>query len=254
MNPFADNSNDDFASYDFEGSSRNVDTSGFGTWDIEQDNERNSAVHLQRQIEEKQKNIIDSSNRSLGLVYESEDIGNETAHELVRQGEQLRRTEQKLDKIDSDLNTSQRHITSLKSMFGGIRNYFSRKNDAPEPIPETRDSRLKTYLERGQSDNAGDEERKKERMENHPGMRNLPYNKQNQHNSQQSSMAAFESQLDNNLDELSSGLSRLRGLAEGLSYELEDQNEDIERLTGKAGKVDQKIEKTNTDVKRLLRR
>lgn len=256
MNPFADDK-DEFGRYDFEGNSGRVDTSGFGNfggWDDIEDNERNNTRYLQQQIEKKQKNIIQSSNRSLGMVLESEDIGNETAHELVRQGEQLRRTEQKLDKIDSDLNTSQRHITSIKSVFGGIRNYF-RKNEQTDSVPETRDSKLKSYLN-SSSSKEEEEARNKKRMENHPGMRNLPYNQNNQARSthQSSSMAAFESQLDDNLDEISSGLSRLKGLAEGLSSELDEQNDDIERLTGKASKVDEKLEKTNKDVKRLLRR
>lgn len=80
MNPFSSDGRDDFANYNFDGSSSgNVDTSGFGTCDFEDDNKTNAKVHLQQQIEQKKKNILDSSNRSLGLVYESEDIGNETA-------------------------------------------------------------------------------------------------------------------------------------------------------------------------------
>ena len=46
--------------------------------------------------------------------------------ELLRQGEQLRRTEQKLDKINADLTVSQKHINSIKSVFGGLKNYFSK--------------------------------------------------------------------------------------------------------------------------------
>lgn len=117
----------------------------------------------------------------------------------MSQGEQLRRTERRLDKIDSDLTASQRHITSIKSVFGGFRNYFSRKNENVEPVAEERESKLKSYLDKNQSNDQRDEERRKERMENHPGMRNLPYNQQKQQRSQQSGMAAFDSQLDENL-------------------------------------------------------
>ncbi|PIK54611.1 putative synaptosomal-associated protein 29 [Apostichopus japonicus] len=249
MNPFSSDGRDDFANYNFDGSSSgNVDTSGFGTCDFEDDNERNTTLHLQQQIEQKKKNILDSSNRSLGLVYESEDIGNETAQELMSQGEQLRRTERRLDKIDSDLTASQRHITSIKSVFGGFRNYFSRKNENVEPVAEEREQ-AEVIPYKNQSNDQRDEERRKERMENHPGMRNLPYNQQKQQRSQQSGMAAFDSQLDENL-----GLSRLKGLASGLGSELDDQNADIERITGKTNRVDNKIDKTNMDVKRLLRR
>uniref|UniRef100_A0A8C5M1V0 Uncharacterized protein n=1 Tax=Leptobrachium leishanense TaxID=445787 RepID=A0A8C5M1V0_9ANUR len=54
---------------------------------------------------------VDSSNRSLFLLNESEKVGVETAEELMRQGEQ-------------DMKTSQRHINSIKNMFSGFTNYF----------------------------------------------------------------------------------------------------------------------------------
>ena len=57
--------------------------------------------------------------------------------ELLRQGEQLKRTEQKLDTINADLSVSQKHINSIKSVFGGVKNYFSRKPQQPPAVPES---------------------------------------------------------------------------------------------------------------------
>jgi len=39
-----------------------------------------------------------------------------------------------VDKMDQDLKTSQRHINSIKSVFGGLVNYFKAK--PPESKPE----------------------------------------------------------------------------------------------------------------------
>lgn len=47
--------------------------------------------------------------------------------ELVRQRGVLERTEKMMDKMDQDLKTSQKHINSIKSMFGGFVNYFKSK-------------------------------------------------------------------------------------------------------------------------------
>jgi len=80
-----------------------------------------------REIEER---TLDSSNRSLGLLYESERAGAATAEELNRQKEQLKRTEERLDDINSTLKTSERHLQGIKSVFGGIKNYFSSRNAA----------------------------------------------------------------------------------------------------------------------------
>ncbi|KAK2505799.1 hypothetical protein MC885_004011, partial [Smutsia gigantea] len=68
-----------------------------------------------------------STDRSLSLMYESEKVGVASSEELVRQRGVLERTEKMVDKMDQDLKISQRHINSIKSMFGGLVNYFKPK-------------------------------------------------------------------------------------------------------------------------------
>lgn len=58
-----------------------------------------------------------------------------TLQELVRQGEVLKRTDKMLDNMDQDLKTSQRHINSIKSVWGGLVNYFKSKPET-KPPPE----------------------------------------------------------------------------------------------------------------------
>lgn len=53
----------------------------------------------------------------------------------MRQGEALKRTDRMLDNMEEDLKTSQRHITSIKSVWGGIVNYFKGKPET-KPAPE----------------------------------------------------------------------------------------------------------------------
>ena len=62
--------------------------------------------------------------RSISLLYESERTGQATAEELLRQKEQLKQTESRLTDINSTLKQSERHLQGIKSVFGGIRNYF----------------------------------------------------------------------------------------------------------------------------------
>ena len=84
-------------------------------------------MEKRREIEER---TLDSSQRSLGLLHESEKVGMATAEELARQKEQLRGTEQRLDDINSTLKQSERHLQGIKGIFGGLRNYFSGKGPA----------------------------------------------------------------------------------------------------------------------------
>ena len=58
---------------------------GYGDFGFEEErresfDDPNGAMSLQSQIESRQQNMLQSTQRSLGLVYESEDIGNDTAH------------------------------------------------------------------------------------------------------------------------------------------------------------------------------
>lgn len=54
----------------------------------------------------------------------------------MRQGEALKRTDKMLDNMEQDLQTSQRHITSIKSVWGGIVNYFRGKPETKTPTEQ----------------------------------------------------------------------------------------------------------------------
>lgn len=72
---------------------------------------------------------LESTERSLYLLRESEETGIATAEELQRQREQLERADRNLDTINSALRTTQRKIDGIKSVFGSFKNYLTRKSD-----------------------------------------------------------------------------------------------------------------------------
>ena len=78
--------------------------------------------------------------------------------------------ENKLDKINQDLKTSQRHLTSIKSVFGGIKNWWkgTPKEETPPPERESRRPAggLATSMEASSSATAA------ESSTDHPGLRN----------------------------------------------------------------------------------
>ncbi|KFZ51149.1 Synaptosomal-associated protein 29, partial [Podiceps cristatus] len=181
--------------------------------------------------------------------------------ELVRQGEALKRTEQMVDKMDQDLKTSQKHINSIKSVWGGLVNYFKAK--PPESKPEQNgtseyytNSRLKEAM-------MSSKEQESKYQESHPNLRKLdnPENDfskadlvssvqrdsypTNQH------LRAYHQKIDNNLDEMSSGLSRLKNLALGLQTEIDEQDDVLDRLTKKVETLDVNIKSTDKKVRQL---
>ncbi|NXG54552.1 SNP29 protein, partial [Hemiprocne comata] len=183
--------------------------------------------------------------------------------ELVRQGEALKRTEQMVDKMDQDLKTSQRHINSIKSVWGGLVNYFKAK--PPESKPEQNgtpeyyaNSRLKEAV-------MSSKEQESKYQESHPKLRKLDNSglltlfyteylvssvqrdscPKNQH------LRAYQQKIDNDLDEMSSVLSRLKNLGLGLQTEIDEQDDVLDRLTKKVETLDVNIESTDKKIRQL---
>ncbi|NXY34589.1 SNP29 protein, partial [Pomatorhinus ruficollis] len=217
--------------------------------------------YLQQEVLRRSAATADSTTRSLSLLYESERIGVAASEELVRQGEALKRTEQMVDKMDQDLKTSQRHINSIKSVWGGLVNYFKAK--PPESKPEQNgapeyyaNSRLKEAI-------VSSKEQESKYQESHPNLRKLDnsdndFNKADLVTSVQKDaypknqqLRAYHQKIDTNLDEMSSGLSRLKSLALGLQTEIEEQDDMLDRLTKKVETLDVNIKNTDRKVRQL---
>ncbi|NWZ43695.1 SNP29 protein, partial [Brachypodius atriceps] len=217
--------------------------------------------YLQEEVLRLSAASADSTTRSLSLLYESERIGVAASEELVRQGEALKRTEQMVDKMDQDLKTSQKHINSIKSVWGGLVNYFKAK--PPETKPEQNgaseycgNSKLKEAM-------MSSKEQESKYQESHPNLRKLDnsdndFNKTDLVSSVQKDaypknqqLRAYHQKIDTNLDEMSSGLSRLKSLALGLQIEIEEQDDVLDRLTKKVETLDVNIKNTDRKVRQL---
>ncbi|XP_074743174.1 synaptosomal-associated protein 29 isoform X1 [Strix uralensis] len=218
--------------------------------------------YLQQEVLRRSAATADSTARSLSLLYESERIGVAASEELVRQGEALKRTEQMVDKMDQDLKTSQRHINSIKSVWGGLVNYFKAK--PPESKPEQNgtpeyyaNSRLKEAM-------MSSKEQESKYQETHPNLRKLDNSADNDFNKadvvssvqrdsypKNQHLRAYHQKIDNNLDEMSSGLSRLKNLALGLQTEIDEQDDMLDRLTKKVETLDVNIKSTDKKVRQL---
>lgn len=101
---------------------------------------------LQQQKQNSMNSQLEATHRCMATIYDAERTGIETAEELMRQGEQLDNIETKTDKIIADTKVSQRHLNGIKSIFGGLKNWWSgegKKVDAPQnPVQRDRSSSL----------------------------------------------------------------------------------------------------------------
>ena len=172
-------------------------------------------------------------------------MGVDTAEELVRQGEQLNNVERKVDDIDGDLKTSQKHLNNIKSIFGGIKNWWTGKKEVKEEqqraTGQAESERLQAALERDRIENPG-----RNSAGQHPALQLRSDDGQgfysdnnvdarfassggagatssaysNSYSRQSQPKGSKNHQIDSNLDEMSAGMSRLKGLALGMGDEI----------------------------------
>lgn len=229
------------------------------------EDKRRQLLEDRRKIEEE---TLQSSKRTLGLLYETEKVGLSTAEELLHQREQLQNVDEKLDSINSIMRVSQKHITSMKSIFGGVKNYFSKNADSSSAavngkrIPlSTSESKLHNTVEsiRTVSDNAA--------QHNHPALRNrapnpfgdeekgvTPSSKvSNSTSAYDLNSRKVDQELDQNLEEVGMGISRLKELAMGLGNEIDSQNQLLDNLATKSERAGDTITNQNRQMKRILK-
>ncbi|XP_072306453.1 synaptosomal-associated protein 29-like [Eucyclogobius newberryi] len=259
-NPFADDANDE----DFRPKKcRGFDDNNLG--DSKVNDAESRQKHLEQEVICTAKSAVESSRRSLSLIYDSENMGIQTAEisfppELIRQGKVLKNTDDMLDNIDQDLNINQKHIKSMKSVWGAFVNYFKGKPDK-KPLPE----RPRLYQANDGLQNALSSTRSHENkyQARHLNLRKLDTGEFGAASSGDDSsygqngdladkiLREAHQTLDDNLDEMTDALQRLKGLGLGLQSELDLQNASLDSLLNKADKMDLKLHYTENQLKRL---
>lgn len=190
------------------------------------------------------------------------------------------------------MRTSQRHLDSIKSVFGGLKNWWKgedKKKEEPAKPPPKRESQLRSAL-----DSAPDHMRNRE----HPAMRvktdtsgfyeddtdfaSPGYGRQSGSPQQQTSKSShqrYEDQFNADLgeifpleiwsssrglfivswldfrfaEEMSLGMGRLKDLARGLGSEIEAQNDQLDRINTKVERADIKVRDQNRQMGRILK-
>ena len=230
---------------------RTLPAGHYQNFDDDMTHKRQQLLQRKKEIEER---TIQSSERSVSLLRDSEQIGVATAEELIRQKEQLQRTEKRLDDINSTLRFSQKHIQGIKSVFGSLKNYLSGKSlDAPIPSTKLSESSssgsitspaLSNTLEQVQSNisNSYSSTKIKE-----------SYHDNNREDVRPASDRVTKA-LEQNLNEMSGSLARLKHLAIGLSEEIDSQNDLVDNITDKTETADIMLQQQNKDMLHLLKK
>jgi synaptosomal-associated protein 29 len=96
------------------------------------DSAEDEVARYEREIERLMQDQLTSTQRSVQHLNSSEQLGTDTARNLLEQREKLEKTERNLDDINYTTQQTQRSLNSLKSVFGGFfKNKFSRAPQKP---------------------------------------------------------------------------------------------------------------------------
>lgn len=221
------------------------------------ENRRNEVLTQINASEDRQ---LESTRRMLQSIDESERIGVATGEELLRQGEQLDNIERKTTEMNQEMTTTQKHINNIKSVFGGVKNWWSgrkanqqQSSSSPEPRPsklrDTVDNSKNEYESKKRVDTSGfgsfeDDDLDKKFMSGSRKQMIQPVT--NSHR---------EKEVDENLGLMSDGISKLKGLAMGLGDEIERQNRQIDdRINPQMDKLNLNLENQNKQMKNILRK
>lgn len=175
--------------------------------------------------------------------------------ELIRQREQLQRTEKRLDDINSTLRFSQKHIQGIKSVFGSLKNYLSGKSLDVAPIPSTKLSESSSSGSVTSPALTNSIEQVQNNISNsYSSMKIRGGYDDNDYESARPPKDRVTKALEENLNEMSGSLARLKHLAIGLSEEIDSQNDLIDNITDKTEKADTILQKQNKDMLHLMKK
>lgn len=231
-------------------------TSG-NPFESEGDNRRNQILS---QIHESEDRQLESTRRMLMSIDESERIGVSTAEELLRQGEQLDNIERKTTEMNQEMTTTQKHLNNIKSVFGGVKNWWSgRKSNQPaKPTtpPEPRESKLRDTVQNSKNNF---QERQNLDTSGFGSLEDDDLDQQFMAGSRKQMIkpvtnSAREKEIDANLGLMSDGISKLKNLAIGLGDEIERQNVQIDtRIAPEMDKLNLNLDNQNKQMKKIIR-
>lgn len=241
-------------------------------------------LRMRAQISMTEDSCLQSTQRALASIADSEKVGIATAEDLMSQREQLERVDQRLDETQTTLKASQRSLNGIKSVFGGFASMFKKKDTAipPSPVrssavPQTRlkgvvedldgedpsSGRPRVVTKRGTDVGgfyAGDDEDDVDgrsagnsRNVSRSSTASSGFSQQKRLEESRKAQSARMQEVDDNLDLMSSGIGRLKNLAIGLNDEIGAQNDLLDRINDKVMDTDDTLWHQQKQIKRILK-
>ncbi|KAI8818622.1 uncharacterized protein EV422DRAFT_559589 [Fimicolochytrium jonesii] len=231
-------------------------TTGYRSWETvdEEAEDYDSTEWLDRKTKKVQNDSLMSTRRAVERLNESDIIARENMVKLSGQSEQLYKAEGRVESATSHVKVSSAKADHLKSLnrFFMMPSFGSGKAKKREALAR------KEAEERAANEDErlrGDRERSKrlgkmEQLQDHQSYRGS--SKGTYTTAQDIERDEVEEEIDGNLDQLSSGLSRLKMIGQLMNEELSAQRGQVDRILDKSNVAQERLNVTTHKVQRLL--
>jgi len=179
---------------------------------------------------------LDSTARTLALLKETEEMGNNTLTELNDQGEKLNRVEGNLDTINADMKKADKTLTNMEKWFGLFTCPWNRS------------------AQTGQDDSVWD----KKGGEKSGGGSGGPPSESAHAQSGGSYVQTItgsdrEKEMEENLGQIGKGLGNMKNIAMTMNQEITRQNDQIDVIQAKTVNADAKLQANTNRTNELMK-
>eukprot|EP01100_Stratorugosa_tubuloviscum_P015663 TRINITY_DN918_c1_g3_i1.p1 TRINITY_DN918_c1_g3~~TRINITY_DN918_c1_g3_i1.p1 ORF type:complete len:210 (-),score=122.00 TRINITY_DN918_c1_g3_i1:117-746(-) len=196
---------------------------------------------------------LETSKNALRIAQETEQMGQQAMTELARQGEQLDRIENDVEKVHYNLEYGDRLLRGM-SITGWLKNTFS--GDKPQTQSQQPQSTAPPPVNRNTKPQMPT-------MQNYDPSKPITQNGPNgiARPSSTSILTANASpqlreaiaQQDKDLDQLSVALGNINGMARYMGSELDRQNQQLDHITTRVDSANVRVNNSNQKIDRMIK-
>ncbi|KAI8916780.1 hypothetical protein DFJ77DRAFT_461265 [Powellomyces hirtus] len=233
----------------------NGPTTGYRSWETvdEEPEDYDNGEWLDRKTKKVQNDSLLSTRRAVSRLHEADNLATQNMQKLSHQSEQLYKSEARLESAQSHVKVSDAKADHLKSLnrFFMLPSFGSKKAKKREANAKRENEERMLREDEGR---AGEHDRavrlgRVEEIQNrdfkssHSGAYTTPEGIERDDT---------EQEIDANLDQLSSGLAKLKMMGQVMNTELDAQRGQVNRIMDRSDITNERLNVTTGKVKRML--
>lgn len=221
----------------------------------ETEEDLNNYDYLKSKSHSIQQDSLSSTRRALGRLQETEQVGQNNLLKMATQSDQLTRVESRLDMAETKIKVTDAKTDYLQSLskvfflpaFGGkkVRQKEAALKKAQEEAELKEQERDESHQRRLQKLHSAGRTASIQQRSSSERSYSTPNGLERDE---------LESEMDDNLDQISAGLGRLKMMGLAMNEELDAQDQQMHRLYDKTAYTDERVQKSTHRLDRLLKK